>query len=195
MTTIDSVRPVTAEEQQRAIQTLVLAFSADPFMRWILPGPAAYLDSFADMAVALGGRAFEHGTAYCAGDFAATALWLPSGVQPDDPELEKLIAERVPASRQETLIGIIGQLEQYHPPEPHWYLPLIGVDPTQQGRGFGSTLLERALEACDAARQPAYLESSNARNIPLYERHGFEVAGEIQIGDAPPVWPMLRSAR
>ena len=26
---------------------------------------------------------------------------------------------------------------------------------------------------CDAETKPAYLENSNAKNTPLYERHGF----------------------
>ena len=30
----------------------------------------------------------------------------------------------------------------------------------------------------------AYLESSNPRNMSLYERHGFESMGKVQIGDS-----------
>jgi hypothetical protein len=41
----------------------------------------------------------------------------------------------------------------------------------------------------------AYLESSNPRNIPLYQRHGFEAMGEIQVGAAPVVTPMIREPR
>jgi hypothetical protein len=41
----------------------------------------------------------------------------------------------------------------------------------------------------------AYLESSNPKNIPLYERHGFELLGTIQVGTSPPIFPMLRTPR
>lgn len=72
---------------------------------------------------------------------------------------------------------------------------MIGVDPRAQGTGLGSALLRHALEQCDAQHLPAYLESSNPKNNPLYERHGFEVLAELQSGDSPPIWPMLRTAR
>jgi ribosomal protein S18 acetylase RimI-like enzyme len=84
---------------------------------------------------------------------------------------------------------------KYHPQEPHWYLPLIGVDPAHQGKGFGSALLGHALEICDRDHLPAYLESSNPLNIPLYRRHGFELLDTLQVGSSPPVFPMLRPAR
>ena len=80
----------------------------------------------------------------------------------------------------------------YHPNEPHWYLPLIGVDPVLQSNGFGSALLKHGLLPCDRENKVAYLESSNPRNIPLYERYGFEVLGEIQVGTSPTIFPMLR---
>jgi ribosomal protein S18 acetylase RimI-like enzyme len=83
----------------------------------------------------------------------------------------------------------------YHPEEPHWYLPLIGVDPLHQGRGCGSALMRHALLVCDRDKTLAYLESSNSRNIPLYERHGFESLGTIQVGTSPQVFPMLRKPR
>ena len=55
--------------------------------------------------------------------------------------------------------------------------------------------MEHALIACDRDHAPAYLESSNPKNIPLYERHGFIVLGTIQVGTSPPIVPMLRAAR
>jgi ribosomal protein S18 acetylase RimI-like enzyme len=86
-------------------------------------------------------------------------------------------------------------MERFHPDEPHWYLPLIGVEPNAQGRGLGAALLRHALERFDREGALAYLESSNPRNIPLYERHGFEIVGEIRVGAAPVMTPMLRRPR
>lgn len=63
------------------------------------------------------------------------------------------------------------------------------------GRDQGSTLLRHALARCDRDHVPAYLESSNPANVPLYERHGFAVLDTIQVGSSPPIFPMLRSAR
>jgi hypothetical protein len=42
---------------------------------------------------------------------------------------------------------------------------------------------------------PAYLESSNKRNIALYGRHGFEVTSEVVIAVGPRIWPMWREPR
>ena len=82
-----------------------------------------------------------------------------------------------------------------HPEEPHWYLAMVGVDAAHQGQGLGSKLIQAGLERCDRDGTIAYLESSNPANLPLYERHGFEVLKEIRIADAPPIYPMLRRAR
>ena len=90
---------------------------------------------------------------------------------------------------------VFEQMDGFHPEAPCWYLPLIGVDPTSQGRGYGSALLRYALEHVDRAGAPAYLESSNPRNVALYERHGFEVLGKIQAGSSPTVVPMMRRPR
>jgi ribosomal protein S18 acetylase RimI-like enzyme len=96
---------------------------------------------------------------------------------------------------QEALFAVIEQMGSYHPAQPHWYLPLIGVDPTLQRKGYGSILLEHVLRDCDRDGRPAYLESSNPENISLYQRHGFEILGTIQIATSPPIIPMLRLSR
>lgn len=85
-------------------------------------------------------------------------------------------------------------MTEHHPPEPHWYLPLIATDPNWVGQGLGTLLMKHALRRCDSEGTAAYLESSNPENIPFYQRHGFKVIGEIQHGDSPRLTPMLRTA-
>jgi ribosomal protein S18 acetylase RimI-like enzyme len=86
-------------------------------------------------------------------------------------------------------------MEAYHPREVHWHLPLIGVDPAHQGRGIGSALLRHVLKECDGQKVLVYLEATSPRNISLYEQHGFEALGRIQVADSPPIVPMLRKPR
>ncbi|MXQ13623.1 GNAT family N-acetyltransferase [Microvirga makkahensis] len=192
--TIVDVQVQTAgiNDQPRLIATMSLAFSTDPAVRWLYPEPESYLANFPQFVTAFGGRAFECGTAHFIGDVQAAALWLPPGVKPNEETLSSLFERSVPEPRQEVLFAVFEQMGKYHPHEPHWYLPLIGVDPVQQRRGYGSILLEHVLKTCDQDGIPAYLESSNLENIPLYQRHSFEVLGTIQVGNCPPVTPMLR---
>jgi ribosomal protein S18 acetylase RimI-like enzyme len=123
------------------------------------------------------------------------ALWLPPGVAPDGERLVALINEHAPASIRPDTESVFEQMDRFHPKEPHWYLPLIGVDPASQSRGYGSALLAHALARSDRDCVAAYLESSNPRNVSLYQRHGFEILGEIQAGSSPRVVPMLRKPR
>ena len=147
------------------------------------------------LARAFGGHGFELGTAHLVDGGPAAAMWLPPGVDPDSDGLAALAESHTPDEQRDDMERVFAQMETYHPSEPCWYLPLIGVDPVCQGRGYGSALLRHALEQCDRDGMPAYLESSNPRNIPLYQRHGFEIMGTIQSGTSPAVVPMLRRRR
>jgi ribosomal protein S18 acetylase RimI-like enzyme len=141
---------------------------------------------------AYGGRAFEHDSAWTDEAFLGGALWLPPGAHPDDQELERVATTTIAAEKQGHLFAALEELGGYHPGEPHWFLPLIAVDPISQGRGIGSQLMKHAVAKCDETGTRAYLESSNPRNISLYERHGFKVIGEVRSGDCPVFTPMLR---
>jgi ribosomal protein S18 acetylase RimI-like enzyme len=147
------------------------------------------------MVHAFGGKAFACGSADCVGNFAGAALWLPPGIEADHEALGEVMQSTLTPSRLEDARALFPQMATYHPSEPHWYLPLIGVDPAHQGNGLGDALMAHALARCDRDRAPAYLESSNPRNISLYRRHGFEPLGEIRAGSSPPLVPMLRRAR
>jgi len=186
------IKTATVSDQDQTIAVIVMAFSTDPVARWSYTDSHLYLSVFPKVVRAFGGNAFEHDSAYCAEDFSGAALWLPPDVGAREEELMALVEQTVYGSKREDASAVFEQMGRYHPDEPHWYLPLIGVDPVLQGRGVGSALMKHALIRCDEDNRLAYLESSNPRNIPLYERHGFEVMGTIQVGSSPPIYPMLR---
>ena len=186
---------VPAPDEDRAIATITMAFSNDPVARWVFRDPDVYLSYWPPLVKAFGGAAFANGAADSIDGCGGVALWLPPGVGPDDETMGALAAEGVPADDHEEVFGFMGQMGDFHPTEPHWYLPLIGVDVTKQGRGYGSVLLRHALERCDRDGLPAYLEATSPLNKSLYERHGFEELGVIQAGSSPPMWPMQRSPR
>jgi ribosomal protein S18 acetylase RimI-like enzyme len=78
-------------------------------------------------------------------------------------------------------------------PGPHWYLAGIGVEPSAQGRGVGSALLEPGLQAATRAGLPAVLLTNSAANLPFYERHGFTIVREGPTPqDGPHAWAMVR---
>ncbi len=82
-------------------------------------------------------------------------------------------------------------IERQHPPEPHLYLELLGVEPALQGRGLGSSLLAALTERADREGLACFLETANPRNLPLYRGFDFEVVGEEAILDVP-TWFMRR---
>ena len=194
---MDSAVVVELAEGQRkqAIATLVAAFIADPVERWLYPEASEYLSDFGRFIEAFAGRAFDGGTAWAVDGLAAVALWLPPGTDPDGEAIARVLTETVATAKHADTFAVLEQMEAAHPTYPHWYLALLGVDPSRQGLGLGSHLLETGLRTVDADHLPAYLETPNPHAVPFYERYGFVVAGRSQAGTCPPIVSMVRPAR
>jgi ribosomal protein S18 acetylase RimI-like enzyme len=186
------IKTATASDEAYLIDLVVRAFESDPAARWSWPDSQMYFMHFPSFVRAVAGKAFTEGTAYYVDGYTAAALWLPPNVHPDEDQLTSLAQRTVSEQIQKDFLSVFEQMGHYHPNEPHWFLPFMGVDPSQQSKGFGSALLQHTLIQCDRENKLAYLESSNPRNIPLYKRHGFELLGTIQIGTSPSIAPMLR---
>lgn len=193
--TTQSIRTAGRSEAEQCTAVIVRAFNQDPAARWIYPDDDQYQKHFPQLVKAFGGGAFEHDTGQYVDGFLASALWLPPGVLPDEEALTALIEHSISGSHRDEVLALFGQMDTWHPREPHWHLPLIGTDPGQQGKGLGSDLLRHALAVCDQQRMPAYLEATTQRNVSLYRRHGFEVLGTIQVNTSPTITPMLRKPR
>ena len=127
MTTL-SITTAAPPDQKRAVATIVTAFTSDPVSRWVLPEPHQYLTYFIEFVPLMAAGTFDHGGAYCTDDFGAASLWLPPNVHSDFEAMAELAQRAVAERDQEKVFAFMGQMGEYHPTEPHWYLPFIGVD-------------------------------------------------------------------
>jgi ribosomal protein S18 acetylase RimI-like enzyme len=193
--TIQTINPQSTGIEAAALALMTTAFADDPAVRWMYPEPQQYQDHFPNFIEAFAGKAFECGTVNYSPDFTGAALWLPPHVQPDEAVVAGVLQRSVAEEKLPEVFSLLEQMGTFHPTEPHWYLPMLGVGPGNQGRGIGSTLLAKAIARCDREYLPAYLESTNPRNISLYERFGFSSIGRIQTQSSPPIIPMLRPPR
>lgn len=194
--TIHLATPQTATDIDRAAATLVVAFAADPVVRWLLPTAGRYVAAFEEVVRLTSEAATPSGTVDLLDDGAGAAIWHAPGTASPDEELAALVETHVAVDRHADVFAFLEQMSIHHPDsESVWYLPFVGVDPTRQGEGHGSALLRTGLARADGDGLSAYLEATSPRNRALYERHGFEVTGEIRVADSPPLWPMMRLPR
>ncbi|KZX58573.1 hypothetical protein A3709_18310 [Halioglobus sp. HI00S01] len=189
----------TAGEQARMADALADSFSTDPVMNWVMPAPDIYPGFFRRIIQDI---FLPRGICHLDDADRGAGLWLPPGEKFDlkpSAGLVALVAKLLLKSGLAPIRRIPQQaavFDKYHPKAPHYHLLFVGARQNCQGQGVGSALIKQGLRIVDDAGMPAYLESSNERNVPLYERHGFEVIGEESLpGDGPRVWFMWREAR
>ena len=185
----------TVSHESSMVATITMAFSTDPVARWMYPKSSDYFRWFPNFVRAFAGRSIEDLTAIVTTNYSGVALWLAPGAHPDEDALARLVEESLPPERRTELFDLFEKMGASHPAQDHWYLPLIGVDSSRQNSGIGSGLIKFGLERSDREGLPAYLESTNPRNVPLYRRFGFEALDEIRVGSAPPLLRMWRGRR
>lgn len=186
---------VTSDQKQRTSDTLVLAFAGDPLMRWLYPDPHDYVRYYPKFLEAFVDAAVDYQSASILSEAAGAALWLPPGGDLDSEKAAANTAPTIPEERVGEITDFFGVLGEKHPAEDHWYLGVLGIEPTKQNLGLGSVLMKHDLRRVDEAGALAYLESSNPRNVPFYERHGFEVLEVLNLQSAPEVARMIREPR
>jgi GNAT superfamily N-acetyltransferase len=177
------------------VETFTLSFTDDPLIAWIFQDEVARPGQLRTWWEWIIDERQPHVEVMATEDDQSAAIW--HGPDPIERETS--------ASFYDTLAGLLGAdlatrklralsvIPAAHPTERHWYLAAIGTRPEAQGKGSAQRVLRPVLDRCDAAGLPAYLESSNERNVPFYERHGFVATGIIQIPDGgPALTPMWR---
>ena len=194
------VRLAGPDDAEAVGRILAEGFADDPVLSWLVGGEGR-VDKLLPFFEFIGREAnIPLGATWLSRDRLGCACWTPPDPEPWPPERSGrfgalLAAERWDGDDFERLGVLNAVMDEHHPRVPHWYLGSIATVPAGRGRGLGTTLLGAGLEVVDRDGLPAYLESSNPRNVSLYERHGFAVTERVDLPDGPPLTLMWRQAR
>jgi len=178
--------------------TLALAFDNDPAMRWATREDEHRLPALVDLFTYSLESDLRHGWITTTEDLNACAIWVPPQAMTEKPPplyTLRMLPRYINwcgASKLRRWLKFAELCDEKRPKTPHHYLDFIGVHPDKQGQGYASTLLRHTLTRLDTLNAPAYLESSNPRNNPLYQRHDFTITDEINLPNGPKLWCMHR---
>jgi GNAT superfamily N-acetyltransferase len=192
------IRPATAADLDRIVQTLADAFLDTPDARWLIPDRDARHTIYPRLCEALAGHTLYRGHIDITNDGSGVAIWHPSPDTSTDPtaydRLITLACDRYAARFR----ALNATFTTHYPQWPHLYLAYLGVAPARQGQGIGSALLAHRHAALDTAGLPAFLVAVSPRSRDLYLRHRYTIAttGPFRLPDGgPPMWPMIRTPR
>ena len=192
-----TVRTVDPVEVGRLSHSLAQAFYDDPVFEWFWSRQHRRYERITRFFhnIALHGSTLPFGHVYTTDAVAGGALWLPPGeAHSTTGETIRMLPELYRVTGLDFFRGLraLSLMEAAHPHADHWYLWFVGVRPEHRGAGLGSRLMQPILDRADDEGMPAYLEATSPLNRRLYERHGFEVTGEIVLPKGPTMWPMWR---
>ncbi len=168
-----------------AAETLAAAFLDYPWTRYVIPeaGYASRLHALQELYL---GHALKHGIVAVTHDLSGVAALLPS----EAPEPEPLVIEQILALHGDRFDRLSAE-KSGEQDSSSWSLETLGVHPGSQGQGFGGLLIQFVLdEARLRGAQAMYLETSDDRNVHLYDLFGFKVIHQTEPSDGPPVWAM-----
>lgn len=169
------------------------AFVVEPMKRWPLGEHGDIEERFI--------AAFDHyiedlvrlGMVWEAGDALGALIW----VQPDgmdawhEAQMNNAGVRELTDDGGHRFARFWDWVESKVPAEPIAHLDAVGVEPAAQGRGIGSALIEFGLDRARGSGDSVFLETGSPRNVPLYERHGFEVVEDADAPDGGPhIWFM-----
>lgn len=197
------IRPATPADVPLLRTVCALAYRDNPLMRWVLPDDATR----ADACAAWLGPSLERYVAAGRVDVltvqdvvVAVAAWRT----PDDdhtaspaptlPSSDGVLRALVGAARAAQVLGALQGTAGLAPVPPGPYLNYLAVHPAHQVRGLGGMLLRHGIDALGAGGGTPWLATTDPRNVPFYERHGFTTAGTYRLHDDGPTLTVLHGS-
>lgn len=179
----------TRADRGRVTGSLVAAFTKDPVLRHLFPDEESYPDHAAAFFGHLFDKRVDKGTVWTIERGAAVAIWEPPAVENESPD-ESLPAQ-LPADALARLRAYNETLHALLPPNPFWYLGVLGTHPDYAGRRWGHAVMKAGLWRAAQDGLPAVLETSNPANVAVYRRAGWEIVRSVT--HPLPIWLMQQS--
>ncbi len=195
-----SVRPAEQRDVPRIAATLTLVQATSRWARWALPedGRVQRLTRLAELDA--GHRAVSTGAGWVTEDVTAVAAWhAPEGApgaRPLPDDVRAALATELPhvhGSRWDAVRQTRELVDAARPAGPHWWLAHLGTRPSSRRHGYGTALLQPALERCDADGLPAAAVVSTWAAVRFLRRLGFDVDQAMESSDGTlPLWLLVR---
>ena len=197
---MDPGRMVPEQASEAHVADLAVMFAAafrdDAMIRWPMPDatPAMLAEFFAVLLTPYA----RSGVLWKIHGYDGAAAWLPPAMAGRFCEIEQSTRAAI-----NPLTGGGGAryaafwdwLNAHLPDEPGWFLDLVAVAPSAQGRGLGRRLVAHGLERAQADGYPAFLETGTPGNVPFYQSLGFQIVGQQQAPDGGPVIWFMQTPR
>ncbi|QEM07799.1 GNAT family N-acetyltransferase [Mucilaginibacter rubeus] len=174
------------EDRAHIISLLAKAFKDNQSVNYIVRednDKAAHIQALMEYSFDM---CFHYGEIYLSDDKSACALLLPPKCKRTDMRSVwldiKLVFNAIGVSRIGIALKRENAIKEKQLKGNIQYLWFIGVDTTLQHRGIGSNLLNEILEKSDLEGMPVCLETSTLKNLPWYEKFGFEVYDKLNLG-------------
>ncbi len=196
-----AVRTATADDRNAVIATIVAAFTDDPAFRYFFGTDPGYAVAAPLFAAYLFDVRVGQNTVWVTDDVSAVALWdqpasrpKPQGFAAYKAELFRQITRDIgPATAR--ILGYDKPVEALLPTTDFWYLGILASHPNRRGEGLARTVAEHGLAQAGADDTPAYLETTNADNVRLYQGAGWTVTDSLVVEPDLPVWILRHDGR
>lgn len=178
-----SVKPANYSDKAHIIDILARSFASNRSVNYIVKQDAKRRDRIKALMAYCFDVCYRSGEAWLSEDNKACALILypdrrRSGVRSIILDL-RLIFRCVGIRNLKKTLARERLLKHIQPRERRIaYLWFIAVDTPSQGKGIGSAFLQAIMRHCAQENRPIYLETSTPKNLPWYEKNGFDVYHE-----------------
>jgi GNAT superfamily N-acetyltransferase len=195
-----TLRRGTSSDLEAMVETMTRAFADDPVWGgWAFPDRTRAMEqrrAFFRLWIAM---SLRDGWTLVTERCESVASWFSPGTGDDTPEDEarfQSLARDLLGAHAPLFLAGCEVIEGSRPAgERFHFLSLLGTHDAHRGRGLGGALLDASLAIVDREGVPAYLDSTNAANLPFYERRGFGRIGSYRLPEGPEIVQMWRPAR
>jgi ribosomal protein S18 acetylase RimI-like enzyme len=180
------VAPLKEEQIKRASEMLARAFQEDPLGVYMLPDPEERRRLSPHHFGAVVRYGFLAEKVWAAGDLDGVVVCQPPGrVEFDEGAVKEsglldeaeVVGEEA-FGRFTKVMDAMEPLRRRDAGPRHWYVMVLGVDPSKHGQGVGSALLAHVAALADRDRVPCYLETAGPQNVRFYQGNGYRVVVE-----------------
>jgi GNAT superfamily N-acetyltransferase len=203
------IRELNLEDIRSAAYVYSSAFYEDPFWKFFYPEPKKREIKLEGFFRCILRFEFYSGVLLGIGDpLQGCALWnFPNKGKKRNLSIFKIIFHKdvfrfiikrdFPISLKALRIFIHNnKMHKKYAPDSHYYLSILGVLPTAQGKGLGSKLILNFLNQINGQNVAVYLETMKDSNVSFYKKLGFDVQEEWSLKNTPlKVWALLKTER